>query len=87
MRDGGSCFMNTSIAAPFSVGKYTVSPLCRQTDAGDYIAITSLRSGSGSTTHDRVFRFLPRFQTGRNALRFAAREGRALASARAQAAA
>jgi len=84
MRDGGDPLMNTSISAPFSVGKYTVSPISRQTDAGDYIAITSLRSGSGTATRDRVFSFLPRFQTHRTALRFAAREGRALASAHAQ---
>ena len=73
--------MDMFLSPPFSVGKYLVSPLCRRTDSGDYIAITSIRSGSGTGTHDRVFRFLPRFDSGPCALNFAALEGRALASA------
>lgn len=63
----------------FPVGKYLVSPLSRLTDAGDYSASISLRSGRGMGTHDRVFRLVPRFATHLAALHYAAREGRALA--------
>lgn len=64
---------------PFPVGKYLVSPLSRLTDAGDYSASISLRSGRGMASHDRVFRLLPRFASHHAALRYAAREGRAMA--------
>lgn len=63
----------------FPVGKYLVSPLSRLTETGDYSASISLRSGRGMASHDRVFRLVPRFDTHHAALRYAAREGRALA--------
>ena len=59
----------------FSVGKYLVSPLTRLTDAGQYIASVSIRSGQGSGTHDRVFRFLPSFATRESARRYATEQG------------
>ncbi len=64
---------------PFPVGKYLVSPLSRLTDTGDYSASISLRSGRGMASHDRVFRLVPRFASHHAALRYAAREGRAMA--------
>lgn len=64
---------------PFPVGKYLVSPLSRLTETGDYSASISLRSGRGMASHDRVFRLLPRFASHHAALRYAAREGRAMA--------
>jgi hypothetical protein len=58
-----------------SVGKFLVTPLTRQTDHGDYAASVSLRRGA----HDRVFRFVPRFQSPVTAARYAEAEGRRLA--------
>ena len=72
-------FMISSNEKSFPVGKYLVSPLSRLTETGDYSASISLRSGRGMGTHDRVFRLVPRFATHHAALRYAAREGRALA--------
>lgn len=48
-------------------------------DSGEYIASISLRSGTGSATHDRVFRLAPLFATSRDALDYAASEGRQFA--------
>lgn len=59
----------------FSVGKYLVSPLTQRTAAGDYAASVSIRSGQGSSTHDRVFRFLPVFNTREGAHRYAIEQG------------
>jgi len=73
--------MNPSKTLPFSIGKYLVSPLSRLTDAGDYTASLSIRSGRGSGTHDRVYRFTPRFTTQQGALTFAANQGLHLAMA------
>ena len=36
-----------------------MSPLTRQAHCGRYAASVSIRSGRGSTTHDRVLRFVP----------------------------
>lgn len=68
--------MATTLEQPFLVGKFLVSPFTRITDAGDYQASLSIRSGRGSATHDRVFRFLPRFTSPRAALDYATTEGR-----------
>lgn len=58
-----------------SVGKYLVSPLTRRTDTGDYAASVSIRSGHGSSTHDRVFRFQPLFTTREGACLYAIEQG------------
>jgi hypothetical protein len=68
----------TNTDTPFSVGKFLVSPLSRLTEAGDYIASLSIRSGHGLGTHDRIYRFLPRFSTQQSALAYAVSEGRHL---------
>lgn len=73
-----SFFMTTPIEKSFLVGKFLVSPYARITDAGDFTASISIRSGRGIGTHDRIFRFAPRFQTSEGALRYAAVEGRSL---------
>jgi hypothetical protein len=57
------------------VGKYLVSPLTRRTDAGTYSAAVSIRSGRGSGTHDRIFRFIGSFPTQESAERYAAAQG------------
>lgn len=58
------------------MGKYLVSPLARQTAEGAYAPSVSIRSGRGSATHDRVLRFARHFATAREALRYAAEQGR-----------
>jgi hypothetical protein len=59
----------------FSVGKYLVTPLTRQTECGGYIASVSIRRG----VYDRVIRFFPRFPNRDHAERYAAREGHRMA--------
>ena len=59
----------------FTVGKYLVSPLTRDTETGEFTAAVSIRSGSGRAMHDRVFQFKPLFPTRESARRYAAREG------------
>ncbi len=67
--------MNTTLEKAFSVGKYLVSPLTRTTESGQYTASVSIRSGSGSGTSDRVYRFVPEFATREGALQYAIAEG------------
>lgn len=59
------------IHAPLQIGKYLVSPLTRPTGGGQFAASVSIRSGTGSMTHDRVMRFVPVFDTSDQATRFA----------------
>lgn len=67
--------MTTTLEKAFSVGKYLVSPLSRLTESGHYTSSVSIRSGRGSGTHDRVFRFIPQFTTREGALQYAIAEG------------
>jgi hypothetical protein len=46
--------------------------LTRPVEGGRYTAGVSIRSGTGSMTHDRVMRFVPVFDTHDQATRFAA---------------
>lgn len=64
-------FMTTTLEKTFPVGKFLVSPLARFTEAGDYAASLSIRSGRGTGTRDRVFRFVPRFSSRQDALHYA----------------
>jgi hypothetical protein len=77
MRQQGPCkqLITTTLEKAFSVGKYLVSPLTRRTESGHYAASVSIRSGRGSGTHDRVFRFVPHFPTEEGALQYAIAEG------------
>lgn len=62
------------------VGRFTVSPMT-QTDAdGRFVASVSIRSGNGTATTDRVWRFVQRFSNQESALRFATNEGVAWAT-------
>lgn len=70
--------MTTTLEKTISVGKYLVSPLSKITDAGDFAASLSIRSGQGRGTHDRVFRFVPRFATREGALHYALTQGHSL---------
>ncbi|MEY5098307.1 MAG: hypothetical protein RJA36_1026 [Pseudomonadota bacterium] len=63
--------MNHTLAKTFPVGRFLVSPSARITESGDFTASLSIRSGRGSASHDRVFRFVPRFATREGALRYA----------------
>jgi len=74
--------MNTTLENAFSVGKYLVSPLSRRSESGHYLASVSIRSGSGSGTHDRVYRFVPEFATREGALAYAIAEGHSWLQAR-----
>ena len=65
------------IRRTFKVGKYLVTPLTRLLDGGRFAAAVSIRSGTGSMTHDRVLRFLPVFDTQDHATSFVT--GQALA--------
>jgi hypothetical protein len=64
----------------FNLGKYCISPLTLQDQqGGSFEASVSIRSGRGRESHDRVYRFLPRFPSRAAAHRYAAREGVLLA--------
>jgi len=77
-RPACASYMTSISNHAFSVGKFLVSPFARITESGDFTASLSIRSGRGSGTHDRVFRFLPRFSTQEGAVRYAATQGRGM---------
>ncbi|OIQ78374.1 hypothetical protein GALL_399210 [mine drainage metagenome] len=58
-----------------SIGRYTLTPLTHKTDCGRFQAALSIRSGRGTTTHDRVYRFIPLFATSRDAARYGLEQG------------
>ena len=60
---------------PIQVGKYLVSPFTRRLGGGRYVASVSIRSGSGSASHDRVLRLMPEFDSPEEALRYATAQG------------
>jgi hypothetical protein len=62
------------------VGRFLVSPMTQTHDEGGFAAVVSIRSGHGMASTDRVMRFVPRFESRRAALRYAAHEGAAWAS-------
>jgi hypothetical protein len=67
--------MKTSPENAFSVGKYLLSPLVRRTESGQFAASLSIRSGRGSGTHDRVFRYVPLFAGRDQAAHYAVSQG------------
>lgn len=68
--------MNTTIQeTSFTIGRYRVSPLTRDTGDTNYQAAVSIRSGTGRASCDRVFTFTPIFNSRQSARRYAAREG------------
>ena len=58
-----------------TVGKYLISPLVKTLDNGWFAASVSIRSGSGSGTHDRVLRLTRLFRTHLAAVQYATAEG------------
>lgn len=65
------------IESAFHVGKSLVSPLPRSLGNGLFSAGVSIRTGSGSMTRDRVFRFVPTFDTAEQASGYALRQAMA----------
>jgi hypothetical protein len=57
------------------VGKYLISPLTQLLANGWYACSVSIRSGSGSGTHDRVLRLTRLCQSHLAAVRYATAEG------------
>lgn len=57
------------------VGRYLVSPMTKPLADGGFSAAVSIRSGQGMASHDRVMRFVLRFESPRAALRYAKAEG------------
>ena len=58
-----------------TVGKYLISPLTRLLANGWYACSVSIRSGSGSGTHDRVLRLTRLFRSHVAAVGYATAEG------------
>ena len=58
-----------------TVGKYLISPLTKLLENGWYACSVSIRSGSGSGTHDRVLRLTRLFRTRMAAVSYATAEG------------
>jgi hypothetical protein len=58
-----------------TVGKYLISPLTKMLANGWYACSVSIRSGSGSHTHDRVLRLTRLFRDQVGAVRYATAEG------------
>jgi hypothetical protein len=58
-----------------TVGKYLISPLTRALANGWYACAVSIRTGSGSATHDRVLRLTRLFRSPMAAVAYAKAEG------------
>ena len=58
-----------------TVGKYLISPLTKTLENGWFACSVSIRSGTGSGTHDRVLRLTRLFQTRFAAVAYATAEG------------
>ena len=58
-----------------TVGKYLISPLTQVLANGWYACSVSIRSGSGSGTHDRVLRLTRLFRSHMAAVAYATAEG------------
>lgn len=62
--------------APFSVGKFLLTPLTRSSGLERFTASLSIRRGQGSQTQDSVYTFQPEFACRDSALAYAAEQGR-----------
>jgi hypothetical protein len=59
----------------FTSGKFLVTPMSRSHGEGLHTAILSIRRGSGSQTHDRIYSFKPEFKSKDSALMYATAQG------------
>jgi len=66
---------NNNRHSPVSAGRYLISPLTKPLDNGWFACSVSIRSGSGSTTTDRVLRLTRLFRTPFAAAEYAIAEG------------
>ena len=69
------CLLNFTSHHARTVGKFLLSPSTQQNTDGQFAASLSIRSGRGSGTHDRVYRFVPVFPTAQAALQYALDQG------------
>lgn len=67
--------MTSIFSLPFTVGKFLITPLTRIDASGRHSASLSIRRGSGTQTHDKIYTFTPRFQSEESALLYAATQG------------
>ena len=63
------------VIGPRAIGKYLVSPLIKVLENGWFASSVSIRSGSGSTTTDRILRLTRLFRSRTEAASFAHAEG------------
>jgi len=68
--------LNHALSHSQVIGRYALTPTAEMTTSGAYTATLSIRSGQGSCSHDRVFRFIPLFRTSAAALRYAIEQGK-----------
>ncbi|MBQ0130784.1 MAG: hypothetical protein KBT18_01025 [Comamonas sp.] len=68
--------MNHTFQLSQVIGKYALTPAAELTASGSYTASLSIRSGQGACSHDRVFRFIPRFRTPAAATSYAIEQGK-----------
>lgn len=66
----------------FPMGKFLISPSARCTDLGDFAPSVSIRRGTGTSTHDKVFRFTSRFANYRHAVDYAIAQAKDLVTTR-----
>lgn len=52
-----------------------MTPMTRGAQDGTFTASLSIRRGSGTQTHDRIYTFTPEFATSDCALHYAAEQG------------
>ncbi len=77
MRDGHkpspnvSPFMTLKQETSIAIGKFQVTPIIYLTESGSFAPSVSIRSGTGRASHDRVYRFVARFESHRAAVRYA----------------
>lgn len=67
--------MNDHKLSPITAGKYLISPLIKALENGWFACSVSIRSGSGSTTTDRVVRLTRLFRDRLAAAEYAVAEG------------
>lgn len=68
--------MNLTPSQSQVIGRYALTPTAELNSSGSYTAKLSIRSGKGSCSHDRVFRFIPLFRSPAAAIRYAIEQGK-----------
>jgi hypothetical protein len=56
---------------PIRYGKYRITTLTAQGDDGRFRPSVSIQSGTGRASHDRIYRFIPSFESAESAARYA----------------